>query len=282
MRVFVSADMEGATGIADPRDVVKSADDYDDGVSLLVADVNAAVAGALAAGADSVLVNDSHSTMTNLPRDALHEEARLIRGSSKRRSMMQGLDPDHDVAFFVGYHAKAGTPHAVLNHTFFPQALVRLRVDGIEVGELGWNAGLAAHYDVPVGLVTGDDKTAAEARAVLGDGQVETAVVKEGIDRFTADCRPASETSEAIRTAAERAVERCSDGAYSQPSREGTTAIAADWATTNQAYQAAGLPSVERESGRTTRVEKPTYPEAFEAAVAMLRAAGAGRNEWYG
>ncbi|WP_049969669.1 M55 family metallopeptidase [Haladaptatus cibarius] len=282
MNVFVSADMEGITGIADPRDVVKGEFDYDAGRELMVGDVNAAVAGAVAGGAEHVLVNDSHSSMTNLSRCALHDSARLIRGGTKPRSMMQGLTADHDVAFFVGYHGKAGTQKAVLNHTFYPQILVSLRVNDAEVGELGWNAGLAGSLDVPVGLVTGDDATEVEARDELED--VETAVVKDGIDRFTADCLPPEDAREQIRTAAERAVRRVGDegNEFSQPVPDEPVAIEADWATTNQAARSAGLPSVERISGRTTRVEGDGYADAFDASVAMLRAGGAGRNEWYG
>lgn len=279
MKVFLSADMEGITGVADPRDVVRGEDDYDAGRELLVGDVNAAVEGAIAGGAESVLVNDSHSTMTNLSRADLHEDAYLIRGGSKPRSMMQGL-ADHDLACFVGYHAKAGTPEAVLNHTFLPHELVSLRVNDEEVGELGWNAGLAASLSVPVGLVTGDDATAVEADDVLGDA--ETAVVKRGIDRFTADCPPSSETRPAIRTAAERAVERARDDDFDQPAPETPVSIEVDWSATNHAARAAGLPGVERLGGRTTRVECDDYPTAYEASVAMFRAAGAGRNEWYG
>lgn len=280
MQVFISADMEGITGIADARDVVKGESDYADGQELMVGDVNAAVEGALAAGAESVVVNDSHASMTNVPRADLHEEARLIRGSSKPRSMMQGLARDHDVAFFVGYHAKAGTSRAVLNHTFIGHELLRVRVNDREVGELGWNAGLAAAFDVPVGLVTGDDRTATEARLTLDE--VETVAVKDGIDRFTADCRPPGETRPAIRDAAERAVERAASGEFDQPEIEEPVVVEADWSATNQALRASGLPGVERLGGRTTRVEAGTYPDAYEASVAMLRAGAAGRNEWYG
>lgn len=278
MQVFISADMEGITGIATPSDVVKGESDYADGQQLMVGDVNAAIEGALAAGAESIVVNDSHATMTNLPREDLHEDARLIRGSSKPRSMMQGLTADHDVTFFVGYHAKAGTLGAVLNHTFIGHELLAVRVNDREVGELGWNAGLAAALDVPVGLVTGDDKTAVEAEATLDE--VETVAVKDGIDRFTADCRPPSETQPAIRDAAERAVTNA-DG-YDQPVVEKPVVIEADWSATNQALRASGLPGVDRVSGRTTRVKAETYPEAYDASVAMLRAGAAGRNELYG
>ena len=280
MRVFVSADMEGVTGVAAAEDVVRGEPEYDRGTELLHGDVNAAVKGAVAGGATEVLVNDSHSSMRNLDRERLDDRATLLRGNTKPRSMMQGLG-DHDCALFVGYHAKAGTPEAVLNHTFFGHELLGLRVGDEETGELGWNARLAAAEGVPVGLVTGDDATVAEARDELGDAP-ETVAVKEGIDRFTAACRPASETTDEIRSAARRAVERAERGEIGTPAVDSATRIEADWATTNLAARAAGSPSVERAGGRTTAVEADSYPEAYEATVAMLRAGGAGRDEFYG
>jgi D-amino peptidase len=278
MNVFISADMEGISGIADPRDVVKGEADYPAGRDAMVADVNAAIEGALSGGAEAVLVNDSHSSMTNLPRESLHESARLIRGGTKPWSMMQGLSENHDVAFFVGYHAKAGTPKAVLNHTYYGQVILSLRVNGTEVGELGWNAGLAASLGVPVGLVTGDDATESEALDHLED--VETAVVKDGVDRFTANCLPPERARKRIREGAERAVRQASG--FTQPTPGEPVAIETDWAATNQAASAAGIPSVERVAGRTTRIEADSYVTAFEASVTMLHGGGAGRNEFYG
>lgn len=280
MKAFVSADMEGITGVAAPEDVVREEPEYERGVDLLHGDVDAAVEGAVAGGADAVLVNDSHSSMRNLDRARLDDRAALIRGNTKPRSMMQGLTEAFDVALFVGYHAKAGTPGAVLNHTFFGQSLQSLAVDGEEVGELGWNARLAGSLGVPVGLVTGDDATVAEARDEL-DGP-ETVQVKAGIDRFSARCRPPSATRPEIREAAQRAVERAAAGDLAVPGVETPTTVTATWATTNQAASAAGAPGVTRQGGRRTAVTADAYPDAFVASVAMLRAGGAGANEYYG
>jgi D-amino peptidase len=152
--------------------------------------------------------------------------------------------------------------------------------DRTEVGEMGWNARLAGALGVPVGLVTGDDATVAEAREELPDS--ETVAVKEAIDRFSARCRPGTETRPAIREASELAVERAAAGTLSTvPVGAGTT-IAAEWSTTNAAASAAGAPGVTREAGRRTAVTAASYPDAFDAAVGMLRAGGAGRNEHYG
>ncbi|OIB58067.1 M55 family metallopeptidase [Natrialba sp. SSL1] len=279
MDVFVSADMEGVTGVAAPTDVVQDGTAYSDAQSLFVDDVNAAIEGALEGGADSVLVNDAHATMTNLPRASLHDEATLIRGNTKPRSMMQGCSSEHDLALFVGYHAKAGTAGAVLNHTFMGHELVRLRVNGREVGELGWNARFAGSLDVPVGLVTGDDATASEARVELGDA-VETVVVKEGIDRFSATCRSPDETRPDIHTAACRAVENADAMPVSHP--DSPVTISADWSATNHAAGAGRTPGVERIDDRTTTVEAERYVDAYEATVAMLRAGANARDQHYG
>ena len=281
MKVHISADMEGCTGIADPRDVLKEEDDYPIGKTLMVGDVNAAIEGALDAGADEITVNDSHWTMTNLEQPELRDEARLIRGSTKRRLMVQGLTSNHDVTFFVGYHGKAGTPGAVLNHTLFPQMLVELRVNDIEVGELGYNAGFAWDHDVPVGLVTGDDKTAEEAYSVLGENQVETAIVKEGIDRFTANSLPEPKARKRIRDAACVAVERASDNEFDQGPYDTPVSIEVDWSATNHAYHASHLDGVERVGGRTTRVVKDTYSDAYDSSLAMIMAASAAHNRMF-
>lgn len=280
MDVFISADMEGISGIAASEDVVREEPEYDRGIDLFHADVNAAVKGTVAGGAESVLVNDSHSTMRNLQRARVDDRATLVRGGTKPRSMMQGLTTDHDIALFVGYHAKAGTPGAVLNHTFFGHELIRLAVNGTEVGELGWNARLASALGVPVGLVTGDDATIVEATDELP--APETVVVKAGIDRFTATCRPTTETRREIEAAARRAVRRSVDDDLVVPDAEGQTTITATWATTNQAARAAGTPGISREGGRKTAVTADRYPDAFEASVGMLRTGATGTDEHYG
>ena len=280
MEVFISADMEGVSGVAAAEDVVRGTDAYERGQTLLHEDVNAAIDGAFDGGATSVVANDSHSSMRNLEAERLDERASLIRGSTKPRSMMQGLTRDHDVAFFVGYHAMAGTAAAVLNHTFYGHELVELSVDGVAVGELGWNARLAGALGVPVGLVTGDDATAAETSRELGaDGR--SVIVKNGIDRFSAHCRPVTETTGEIRTSAATALRAVDD---LEPVEVGDAPhrIEAQWITTNLAVAAAGVPGVERVGGRRTAVVADTYPEAFDASVGMLRAASAGRDEYYG
>src|SRR5437879_10783413 len=135
----------------------------------MTAEANAAVEGALAAGATRILVNDSHWFMRNLLAEELHKAAELVSGDPKPRSMVQGIEDGFDAALFIGYHARAGTRDAILDHTYADR-IHDVRLNGKPVGELGLNAGLAGVHGVPVALVSGDSAIAAEDMALSGGG----------------------------------------------------------------------------------------------------------------
>jgi D-amino peptidase len=170
---------------------------------LMTAEANAAIEGALTGGATGVVVNDSHGSMANILIEDLNPAAELISGSPKPFGMMQGIGPDVDAVFFVGYHARSGSGAAVLEHTWSGR-VIELSLNGQVVGETGLNAALAGAYDAPVVLVTGDRAVTEEARALLGD--IETVAVKEGVARTAARCLHPKVAQERIRQAAERAV----------------------------------------------------------------------------
>jgi D-amino peptidase len=88
LSVYPSVDMEGITGLVDADDVQPGGRDYERGRSMMAEDVNAAVRGALAAGASTALVNDAHGPMRNLLPGALHPAARLVRGRPERMGML--------------------------------------------------------------------------------------------------------------------------------------------------------------------------------------------------
>ena len=210
MRVYISVDMEGVAGVVhedqtDPTDP-RHAGEYNRFRRLMTSEANAAVEGALAAGAGSVLVNDSHWLMRNLLAEDLHPAAELLSGGPKLHSMVEGLDEGFDAAMFVGYHARAGTTHAIIDHTYTDR-VHEARLNGKPVGELGINAALAGTYGVPVVLVSGDQALAAEARELLG-GTVETVVVKQAVGRFAASSVHPSEACRRIREGAAAALRR--------------------------------------------------------------------------
>lgn len=262
MRIFISCDMEGITGVAIGKHCNPSEPEYQRFRKLMTRDVNAAIEGAAAAGATEFLVVDAHGPMTNILIEELDPRAELMSGSNKHFCQMEGIDTGFDGAFFVGYHAREGGGDGVINHTVMGVAVTQLRINGREIGETGLNAGLAGHFGVPVALVTGDNVVAAEARGLLGD--VETAIVKQAVDRHTARLLSVQNAQAAIRTRAEAAVRRLKAGAFQPHVVAGPISFEVDFKTTDAAHMASLFPCVERLTSKTVRITAQDYPSAFK------------------
>jgi D-amino peptidase len=272
MRVYISVDMEGVAGVVhedqtDPIDP-RHAGEYNKFRRLMTAEANAAIEGALAAGADRILVNDSHWWMRNLPPDELHPSAELVSGGTKAQSMMEGIELGFDTALFVGYHAMAGTRHAVIDHTYTDR-VHEARLNGRPVGELAINAALAGSYEVPVALVSGDQALAAEARALLGPS-VETVVVKEALGRFAARSVAPAEACHRIRAGVTAAL-----GRPHQPFRlAAPIRLEVEFALAQMADMAELVPGSVRTAGRTVSFTGDDYREVFRAWRALYNLAG--------
>jgi D-amino peptidase len=182
LKVFISVDMEGISGIVHSDQTTSGTAEYAAGRKWMAQDVNAAVEGALEAGATEVVVNDSHGSMRNIDPDDLDFRAILISGSPKPLSMMQGIDASFAACLFIGYHAKAGTEDAILDHTISSSVVRAIRVNGAELPELGLNAAIAGYYGVPVVLVSGDTAVCRQAGEVLGKE-----VLPEGLPSIAQD-----------------------------------------------------------------------------------------------
>jgi len=205
MKVLISVDMEGITGVVAMAHVLADKREYQRFRKLMTAETNAAIEGALAGGATQIVVNDSHGGMVNLLIEELNPAVELISGSPKPLGMMEGMDADVDMVFFVGYHAASGTGAAVMEHTWSGRVVGEVALNGQVVGEVGFNAALAGAFGTPVVLVTGDRAVTEEAQTLLGP--IETVAVKEGVSRYAARCLHPQVAQERIRQAAERAMQ---------------------------------------------------------------------------
>ena len=170
MKLFISTDFEGTSGIVAWEQTLEGNPEYAHGRALLTAEVNAAIDGARAGGATEIVVNDAHANMRNLRADELSGEATLVSGRHKPLYMMQGLDASFDAAFFVSYHGGISAATAILSHSYNPGSVYEARVDGHVVGESALNALVAAHHGVPIALVTGDAATGQEFGVVRAGG----------------------------------------------------------------------------------------------------------------
>ncbi|WP_058302127.1 M55 family metallopeptidase [Gorillibacterium timonense] len=195
MKLYVSVDMEGITGLVDNTYVDSRQYQYARGQQLMTDEANHVIYTAFDEGCTEVVVNDSHSKMNNLLIEKLHPETQLISGDVKPFSMVQGLDASFAGAAFLGYHTKAARPGVMSHSMIF--GVRDMLINGRSVGELGFNAYVAGYYGVPVLLVAGDDETAVEAEELIPG--VATAVVKKRISRTSALCLTPEKSGQLLR-----------------------------------------------------------------------------------
>src|SRR5215471_16415440 len=184
VKVFISFDMEGVAGIVDWSQCIAPGQPYEEGRRLLLGEVNAAIDGALEAGASEIVCNDSHGTMNNVDPAELHGRAVYVAGRHKPLYMMEGMDSSVDAVFFIGYHGSISGASSVLSHTYNPSVISKVSLNGAECGESGINALVALAHDAPVALITGDQQTITEGGPFLKEA--ERVVVKQSITRFSA------------------------------------------------------------------------------------------------
>ncbi len=266
MDVFVSVDMEGVAGVTTARQVTRGTDDYPIARGLMIEEANAAIAGAFDGGATHVVVSDSHSDMGNLVADRIDPRAQLIVGTPKLPwSMMTGIGTGFACALFVGYHAGGGTEASVMDHTF-TGCFTDVRVNGETWNETHLNAALAGTFDVPVALVTGDDRCCEQAEKRLAG--VRTVAVKTGIARHVASSVSPELARAKIRLAATEAVR---EAAALEPFRPPAPFVfEVDLTDTAMADVASLPPGTERIAPRTVRFESDDFRTAMRAFLTWM------------
>jgi D-amino peptidase len=272
MKVYLSVDMEGIAGISHPNPTNRTDSGYPGAVDLMVGEANAAIEGALAGGADEILLNDSHGGMYNLRPADLHPSARVLQGQ-KAWSMVAGAGPDagFDVALFVGYHARAGHPRGTIAHTYSGRPTLS-QLNGRPVGETGLNAAVLGAWGIAVGLVAGDDALAEEVAEWLP--WAERVVVKTGSGGHAAASLHPTLARDLIRDGAERAVRRAAAGELKPLIVDPPVVIEVDYRNAIAADYAAIVPGAERIGDRGVRFEAADTVTAYRGFLAGVRLAG--------
>lgn len=249
MKILIATDMEGITGVTTWDQVTPGHAEYARFRRLMTQDVNAAIRGAMEAGADEIIVADGHWAGSNILIEELDPRARLNTGSPSPFSMMQGIDETVDGVFFVGYHARNGSPNAVLDHTWSSKTVANVWLNDILTGEYGLNAAMAGHFGVPIVMATGDQTACAQIVELLGD--METAVVKQATGRFAAECLAPAVTQEMIALGASLAVGRLMDGDVPDPFVLDTPVrVTVEFFTSDMADKASKIPFTQRDGTR--------------------------------
>ena len=207
-RVFISIDLEGISGVCRPSQTAHGTDDWQTARRLMRDDLDAVLEGCFEGGAEQVVVCDAHDRGDNLGVAGLPAAVRLVSGTGLGLSMMAGVEQGFDAAFFVGYHARAGTAEAVLAHTYTEEIAEVIVTGGpqgdLPTGELGLNAAVAGAFGVPLVFVSGDDKLAAEAAAFVPG--IEAVIVKDGLSWMAARLQAPDAARAALRAGARRAL----------------------------------------------------------------------------
>lgn len=277
VKILISADMEGATGVTWPGDVLPGASQWERCRHLFTSDVNAAVEGFFDGGADAVLVNEAHWSMRNLLLEQLDERAEMLTGKHKALSMVEGVQHgDVDGIAFVGYHAAAGA-EGVLAHTYLANSLTGVRVGGTRASEGFLNSLVVAEYGVPVVLVTGDDRTCEDAKGYAP--RARSVAVKDYVSRYAAVCRPPARTAADIRAAAKEAVELA---VRHEPVRGGPFTWELEFDAEHLAGQATCVPGVAQCGERRITFTTPTMYDGIRCFKAVTTVVSAAVEEAYG
>jgi D-amino peptidase len=270
MKILIAVDMEGITGVTTWDQVTPGHAEYARFRKLMIQDVNAAIRGAYEAGANEVIVADGHWNGSNILIEELDPRAKLNSGSPSPFSMMEGIDETIDAVFFIGYHARNGSPYAILDHTWSSRTVANVWLNELLTGEYGLNAAVAGHFGAPVIMVSGDQTACAQMSELLGD--VETAVVKQASGRFSAECLAPQVSQELIYEAASRAVDRLSQGDVNDPFVLDTPIrVTVEFFSSDMADRASRMPSTQREGTRVTFAanEMETAYTAFRTMVML-------------
>lgn len=262
MKIYISVDMEGISGICSPEYVLKDGRLYNTGRIFATRDTNAAIAGAFDGGADEVIVADMHGSSCNLLSEELDPRALLLAGTP-HTVRFPFLDASVDGMALIGYHAMAGTEYGNLEHTMSSKTWFKFCVNGIPYGETMIDAEIAAWCGVPVVMVSGDDFLCAEARSMLGP-QIEIACVKLGTGRQSALCLSSEEGGKRVYNAMKRACERLKNGeAFPTAEKHSPVDIAVTYKFTPDADDAASAFGAKRLDGYTVERRFPRIADMY-------------------
>ncbi len=272
-RVFISIDMEGISSIVSWPEVDRNNSEYTHTRKIMASDLNAAIEGALEAGAKEIVVSDAHGGMRNLRPEEVHEAAQLIRGSPKPNSMMEGIKEGFDAAMYVGYHSMKGTENGICAHTISGSVVQAIWINGRMTGEFGMNSALAGHYGVPSVYLAGDYAATVEAEVFVPG--ITTAAVKWALGRYSAKCLHPNVAAKLIKKKAKEALTK----EFPVPRVvDSPVEVKVKLATSTQADVSSLIPSLERVDGTTMKGVYDDYQTAINALRACIYMAGAAER----
>jgi len=260
MRAYVSVDMEGMPGIFHVAQTAPKSFLHEEGRKITTKITKITVEALHENGIDEIYVADSHWYMGSIIYEEMPEYVSLIRGSLRPVDMMYGIERGFDAALFIGYHAAAGTTHAILDHTYSGQSFYEIRVNNVKASEFYINALVAGEYDVPIILVGGDDKLKTD---VLEKAPwIEYVTFKESITRYASISPSIYKIEKILRESIKKAVAKI--GKEAKPLKVNNPIFT--FIMKNTAYADTGerIPNMERIDPYTLRYHAKNIIEAYK------------------
>ena len=203
MNIYIITDAEGISGIYDKEQVLPTGTRYNEGRAFLTEEINVCVEAAKEAGAEKVYVRDSHGGGNNVIWEKLSPKADYYITGTSMDNRMPGLQ-ECDAVILLGYHAMAGTPEAILEHTMSSATVQNYWLNGKKAGEVGVDAAIAGDFGKPVIMVSGDDKVCKEAKELMP--WIVTAEVKKGLACFYAMLLPKEKAAALLKAKVKEAI----------------------------------------------------------------------------
>ncbi len=266
MLIFIAADMEGATGIVHHDQLMPEGKTYSAARKLLTNDINAAIEGCLRIDPTAeFIVGDGHGIMRNVVLEELHERASLVIGPgspmNKPLCQLEGISDNIDMAFMIGYHSKAGTPNGLLAHTYVGSTICRLRLNGQEIGEITMNAAIFGSYDIPVGLIVGNDDLENECAEI--SPSIEFVSTKKVLGSTAALCYSVAHTKKAIADGAERAIAKRLQGQLPSYNTASHYSLECDFYRREHTLRAQRIEGIDVINELTIKIKADTAEAAF-------------------
>ncbi|MDK2853298.1 MAG: D-amino peptidase [Thermococcaceae archaeon] len=272
MRAFISVDLEGMPFVVSLEHLVEKGALYNE-ARKIATEITLTAADALhRAGFDEVVIADSHGPMVNLLPEELPEYVYLVRGYPRPMAMVAGAE-GCDVALFLGYHAKAGTPYAIFDHTYSGANVGKLELNGIEVSEFLLNGFAVGHFNIPVILVGGDKKLL-EDDVEKFTPWAERVAFKEAFSRYSAISPSMKKIKKELENAVFRAVEKYKNGETKPLKLDYPVRVKLTFNNSGMADAGELLPGARRIDGKTVEFEARDIIEAYKAFQLLVFAAG--------
>lgn len=276
MKVYISMDAEGISGIYKLGQVMTNHREYEFARCMMANDVNAAAEGAFQAGAEQVIVNDAHNDGSNLLIEQLDSRIDLISGTLRPLSMAQGAELGCDAALLIGYHRRKGAK-GVISHSYSYGSMVELFINGKVASEHDLVGYCLGAYGVPVVFLSGDDLVCADAReSIPGVYTVET---KIAISNNAALCHHPLRNAQRITETVKAALLHAQSAGAQPMVLEGEACIDVRYSAEIQAARAAAAPNTRRLDETSVRCFGPDYLTAYQAFLTGASLAGNFRDD---